>query len=82
MFGLVVSNENCNDRSSHHGSAEMNLTIIHEDEGLIPGLIQWVKDPVLLWLWCRQAATAPFLPLAWEPPYAVSAALKSQEKKL
>ena len=24
-----------------------NLTIIHEDVGLIPGLYQWVKDSVL-----------------------------------
>ena len=46
---------------------------VREDEGLIPGLAQWVKDlalllqhrsqmqlrsGVLLWLWCRPAAAA------------------------
>ena len=38
-------------------------------------------DPALLWLWCRPAATALIVPLAWEPPYATGAALKRQKKK-
>ena len=38
-------------------------------------------DPALLWLWCGPAATAPIQPLAWEPLYAVGAALKKQTNK-
>ena len=34
--------------SSHCGTVETNLSRKHEVAGLIPGLTQWVKDPVLL----------------------------------
>ena len=39
------------------------------------------SDPVLLWLWCRLAATALIQCLAWELPHAMSMALKRQKKK-
>ena len=39
------------------------------------------SDPVLLSLWCRPAAAAPFQLLVWEHPYAAGAALKRQKDK-
>ena len=74
--------------SSHDGSGVMNPTHIHEDLGSIPGPSVAVNcgvgtrhgsDPVLLWLWCRPEATALIRPLAWEPPYAMGAALKDKK---
>ena len=38
------------------------------------------SDPALLRLWCRLAATAPIGPLAWEPPFAMSAAQEKTKK--
>ena len=50
-------------------------------QSVIKGYNYFGKHPVLPWLWCRPAAAAPIQPLAWEPPYAVGAALKRQNKK-
>ena len=67
--------------SFHCGAEETNPTSIHKNAGLIPGLPLWVRDPKLLWLWCRLATVALIQFLAWELPYAAGVVLKSQKKK-
>ena len=39
------------------------------------------SDPTFLRLWCALSAAAPIWPLAWEPPHALGATLKSEKKK-
>ena len=84
-------------RSSHRCSALMNPTSIYEDAGLIPGLAQWIKDPMLLgavvqvvdaariwallWLWCRLIAIGPIGLLAWELPYVAGIDLKRKKRE-
>ena len=56
----------------------------------VPGLAQWVKDPVLpqgavqvtgmARIWCRPAAVAPIPPLAQELPYTTGVTLKRKKK--
>ena len=72
IFKVVLGGSLC-------GLAVTNPASICEGAGSAPGLAQCVKDPVLLWLWCRPAAAAPIQPLAWEHPYALGAAQKKKK---
>ena len=46
---MELENHKWASRSFHCGSGVTNPTSFHEDMGSIPCLIQWVKDPALLW---------------------------------
>ena len=47
MYSDHLNSKLCVFRSSHCEAMEINLTSIHEDAGLIPGLAQGVKDLAL-----------------------------------
>ena len=72
-----------------------NQTSIHEDVGLIPGLLSGLKIWYCHLLWCRspsllrsgvavavvEAGSCSFIqPLVWEPPYATGVAPKKKKK--
>ena len=50
VTGLINTKKNW---SSRIAQLFTNMTSSHGDTGSIPGLAQWVKDPVLPWLCCR-----------------------------
>ena len=52
-----------------------------EDVGSIPGLPQWVKDLVWLWLWCRLAAAALIPPPNLRTSICHRCSLKKKKKK-
>ena len=61
------------------GAAETNPASIHEDAVLSLALLSGLGFQHCRELWFgSQTQLPPIGPLAWEPPYAVGAALKSK----
>ena len=62
-----------------------NPSSIHEDVGLIPGLVQWVKGSQVAdtaWIWhCYGYGVGWRPPLAWVPSYRTGVALKDKKKR-
>jgi len=52
-YVIALSLKTKQNRSSHCGSVEMNLTSIHEDAGLIPALLSGLRIQGCCKLWCR-----------------------------
>ena len=59
----------------------MKPTRKQEVVGSIPGLAHWVKDPALLWLWCRPAAVALIGPPSLGTSMCCGCSPKKQKKK-
>jgi len=84
MFGDILNRETTNKK--HDTGVPIvaqwltNPTRNHEVAGSIPGLVLWIKDLALLWLWCRPVATAPIRSLAWEITYAAGSGLRKGKK--
>ena len=77
----LILSEVSQKESSLHGSAPCKWCCLANGVASSCGAgFRHSPEPALLWLWYRQTATAPILPLAWELPYATGAALKSKNK--
>ena len=84
---MVVLGRNPHRTKNQFDVGKANLLIIiryKTPENMKMEFPSWLSgsDPALLWLWRRPVAIAPIRrPLAWEPPYAMGAAVEKAKKK-